>query len=387
MINKVRKLSLFSLISNLLSSAPKEIPKLSDDELSSGNIPLTVRFEPTVHNFYSSQAEHIGTSVQSVVAMVLKSVMLESLSDKSPQLNSVCQRFRFLFEMHSISEFDIPKYLPEIKKSDLLDDQILIDAINEEVVANLVSMFKVNEGWLKGDASMRICSPNLYYWYKSVLNVIIKITKLKVEYSNVTVNILIPKPNDYCSQRSIIDAFSNACQPDDHEALPITIAIEHSKIINGKNIPSVILFEAENWNHSRCRDQLGLIYHILESNGINPHGYAIDRQIFNKLQSGNVHPVMLTSMLTGNEKYHWDIYSVFGTDGVFDEFRYENIKKEYAKIIDPKIKKNKDLEEQCIGDSYLRGIGLHIKVLKQHSLLTGKNKELYLNGKYDEVSL
>ncbi|WP_277444795.1 hypothetical protein [Vibrio parahaemolyticus] len=355
MIKKIRKLSLYSRISNLFYSAPTEAPVISDLEKEGGNIPLTIRFDPEIHKFYSAQAEHLGISIQSVVSMLLKSVMSESISDKSSQLNSVCQRFRFVFEMHGISEFDIPKILPEIKKSELLDDILLIDCLTEDVLDKVSTLFNINKKWLKGSDEEKIFTLSSPRWYKSVKNVVSRIYDINISHSNTKLYFLSTKKEDTLSDNQLIHQLSNAVLDDSNNAwYPFTIAVEFTKNENGVEVPVVEFYKPERWNYSKCRYHIGMLYLFAKNMNIQVNGYTVDEAYFERLQNNEFHPVNLFNLVKSKDVFGWNVEKILSADGVFSEGQLEAIKSVFDNLA-------KGVEDEYFCESYMVGISKYLK--------------------------
>lgn len=320
-----RKLSLLSRITNLLSTAPQELPKVSDEEIENGNISTTIRFDPVVHSYFSTQADHLGTSLQSVVSMVLKSVMMDSVKDVGTELYSLCQRFRYIFSVHGISDFDIPKFVPGIKRSQLLNDKELLNVIDNQAIELLAQTFEVDIDWLKGVENASVTKYGLTDWYKNIDSVLNQISKHRVNCEEVTLH-FITKNEGFTSESELLHRFATATDREDGgSAFEITVAIETVKEVNGGSIPHITVMDAERWNYTKLRMHMLLLVQLAQGSNIRLRGHSIASPGFVKIQFGEAHPIELLSMMSDRDSMYWSPEFVLNDKRIYRPHEYQDM--------------------------------------------------------------
>ncbi|NRF27103.1 hypothetical protein HRJ45_19800 [Vibrio coralliilyticus] len=370
---KLGKLSALAIVSNLFHSAPKTIPKLEPEE-DGGKIPLTLRFDPEVHRYYTNMAEHLSINTQTLVSMLLKGIALESTEDTSNQLNAVCHRFRTAFSEHNISELDIPKLIPEISRSQLLSDDKLIDAIDDDVIKRVSEIFHYRTEYLRGVDSKHVSESNVRYWYKESFNIIRHIAQLKAQGIQVKPFVIIPTMlTSLTSNRNsqIANQLKQACLSDDNSNhQPISFGLLYTEMLNGLPIRRVKLYISDRWNYSKCRSSLGFTVHCLQMSGIHVKGAILPKDVYYEAQWDQIHPVMLFELLESVNN-HWDIESVFNQEGVFTQGKYEgqldSIKQTFTSLMN-REGKTQESDNDYNGyfcDRLIEGMQEHISFLQK----------------------
>lgn len=367
---KLGKLSALAIVSNLFHSAPKAIPKLEPEE-DGGKIPLTLRFDPEVHRYYTNMAEHLSINTQTLVSMLLKGIALESTEDTSNQLNAVCHRFRTAFSEHNISELDIPKLIPEISRSQLLSDEKLIDAIDDDVIKRISEIFHYRADYLRGLDSKYVSQSNVTYWYKESFNIIRHIAQLKAQGIKVKPFVIIPTMLTSNRNSGIANQLKQACLKDDNSNhQPVSFGLLYTEMLNGLPIRRVKLYNSDRWNYSKCRSSLGFTVHSLQMSGIHVEGAILPKDVYYDAQWDQIHPVMLFELLESANN-HWDVESVFNQEGVFTRSEYgdqlDSIKRTFTSLMsgEGKTRENDKLYDGYFCDRLIEGMQQHISFLQK----------------------
>lgn len=379
-----RKLSLFSRITNLLSTAPQELPKVSDEEIENGNISTTIRFDPLVHSFFTTQADHLGTSLQSVVSMVLKSVMMDSVKDVGTELNSLCQRFRYIFSVHGISDFDIPNYVPGIKRSQLLNDKDLLNVIDNQTIELMATTFEVESDWLKGVETASVTKYGLTDWYKNVDSVLYQISKHKINCEEVTLH-FITKNEGFTTETELLHRFATATDKEDGgSAFDITVAIETVKEVNGGRIPHITVMDAERWNYTKLRMHMLLLVKLVQSSNIRLRGHSIASPGFVKIQNGEAHPIELLSMMSDRGSMYWSPEFVLNDERIYRPHEHQDIG-----LLSDRLLNNYDVEyfdeNPYYHDALVRDIDVIVWVIQNCFKLSQDERHEWCNGKRSNI--
>lgn len=351
--------SLSKLISNLINNSDTESYVVLPDDTEIK--PTTVRLEPEIRKFCDVQSEQLGISTQSFISMVLKGVMIESLSPLKSELTIMQERFFEVFKSHKIPVIEIPNFLKEfnITLSMLADPNRLLDSYSPKLLSYISDKFHVNEKWLKGQSSTPCKSPFYSQWYKFTRSLCGDLLTMIDSLEKPSLYILKDEDFDLNNPDSISDSYngknSNVC-----------IVVKGVREYSGaKKHSFFIVYQSEPWDYKPCRLDLKSIILFCYLMRIEVNGYDLpkstlsqlghyDNILFSerseKLNTINFEPDDFIDALETNEPYpssktQDELFSVFnqflnsGLDELIIEHAknkkpgYHNIKKNYLSKI------------------------------------------------------
>lgn len=284
------KLSLAARIYNLISSA-SSTPPLSEEERESAPKGITIRFSPEVRKFIEHQAENLQCSVQDVVNITMVSVMRATNEPQSSQLELMCARFRYLFDIHGIATADIPEILSDtqLRRSDLMHNESLVDALNDSVLQHISNIFNVNVEWLKGTSNQVISTGGYNRWYKNVGGVAFHIALYILNNESIRV-LFVAQLSD---NGTVAERMKHAEEADDNaeNRFPIGVVIERTKAVNGKRVKIFDVLRDERWNYRRCRNHINYLIMFCENTHLRYCGLALSKTNFSNLFGGVVCPI------------------------------------------------------------------------------------------------
>ena len=370
--------SLSKLISNLINNVHNEAYVVLPDDTETK--PTTLRLEPEVRKFCDVQSEQLGISSQSFISMVLKGVMIESLSPLKSELTLMQERFFEVFKSHKIPVIEIPTFLQDfnITLSMLAEPHRLLDSYSPELLCHISDKFHVNESWLKGQSSTPSRSPFYSRWYKFTGTFCKNLLTMLENFEKPSLYILKDDNFDLNHPDSIKDSYKG-------KNSYIRIVVRGEREYSGaKTHPYYVVYGNEPWEYKPCRLDLKSIILFCYLMRIEVNGYDLPKsalsQIGNydnilfserseKLNSLSFEPSDFIDALETDEPYptstpQGELFSVFDQflkselDDVIIEHSknkkpgYRNIKKNYlSKICGFRDKGKKGLNYTTIKDN------------------------------------
>lgn len=365
------KLSLQDRILTLLSGIPPT-PQISNIDKYQDPRGITIRFKPEVRNFLDHQAKHIGCSIQELVSITMTSVMHATDNPEKSEIEIICSRFRHIFAAHDLNIFDIPEIIQsgEIKKSDLIDDEKLIDSLSKEVIEETAKIFNIDYQWLNGSSKRTFIGDGQYSWYKSIGSVAFKIAKYILNSENIEV-IFIANSDKNNFRKNLDNAykFGDAAE----ERLEMGVVIKRTKNIKKNLIKTYDVLNYERWNYEKCRANLQMLMLFCEKTRIKYSGNLLNRYEFYQLFSGE--KLAAEIMNRTNDNWTPDILTWHCKErnpGYRDLIILEDTYKEHKNS-------QKDYFETGAGN-----IKLHEKAIKEPFSLI--DREAYIKGDFKQES-
>lgn len=284
------ELSLAARIYNFVASA-SATPPLTEEEKLAPAKGITIRFSPDVRRFIEHQAENLQCSVQDVVNLTMASVMRSSEQPQaSSQLDEMCTRFRCLFDMYGIAASDIPNFLSDksLRRSDLMNDEMLIDILNDEFLLKVAGLFNINMEWLKATSEQVTPYRGHFSWYKNVGGIASTIAKGVLNHEMIKVHFVVQEKGGETIESRLIKAEKDE---DSGIRFPISIVIERVKTINGKRISVFDVCNSERWNYSRCRNHLKYIMMFCSKSEVEYIGTVLPQKAYTQLFQGIICPI------------------------------------------------------------------------------------------------
>ncbi|HBC3593150.1 hypothetical protein P3602_24800 [Vibrio parahaemolyticus] len=222
------------------------------------------------------------------IQSTLASVKESETGNISVCLETVCSRFRYVFEVHKINPFDIPLLISskEIPRSVLMDDEKLIDTLNDDVLAEVSECFNVDIKWLKGTGKEFQKHDGQFKVYKNVGSLAAKLAKLKLNNERVELQFVIgtDEPNtEY--ELSLGDSAKNETQ--------IGVIFKRTKVINGKEIATYSVSGSDDWNYKKCRKHYKLLMMFCKKMDITYSGLSLSKDNFNKVFFGELPAILV----------------------------------------------------------------------------------------------
>ncbi len=298
------KLSLAARFYNLISSA-SPTPPLTLEEAASDPKAISIRFAPEVRKFIEHQATNLNCSVQDIVSMSMTSIMRATETPQSSGLDLMCARFRYLFEAYEIPAADIPRVLAPsaIRRSDLMHNETLVDALTDDVVANISNVFNINSDWIKGCSDYVIPRNGHGSWYKHINRVAFRIACAGYDGYSVSVIFVSQTTSGESTAEAFLKAEANG---DNDDRLPIGVVLQLSKEIGGKRIQTFQVLGAERWNYSRCRYHLKYLALFCKRTRTNATGVSLSKENFSNLFDSKILP--LEAIQSKHEQWQPEIW-------------------------------------------------------------------------------
>jgi hypothetical protein len=301
-------LSFATRLYSLVSSTPPT-PPLTAEEETADTKALSVRFSPEVRKFIEHQAAHLQCSAQDIVNLTMLSVARATNSPQATQLELMCARFNYLFDSYHIPMADVPNILQNSKfrRSDLMDNRLLVDALTDDVLLEIAEIFKVNIDWLKGASDKVIPAGGHGVWYKNIGPTALRIANSFLNHEQINVIFVAQHKGSY----SIDERFHEAESGPDNEInnLPIGVVIERVSTIFGHTIKKYDVLRYDRWNYDRCRRHLKYLALFCKRTHIRYSGLALSKVNFKKLYSGDSLPLEVLQN-TPNEHWNPDIWDL-----------------------------------------------------------------------------
>lgn len=234
-----------------------------------------------------------------------------SLSAQPSQLELMCARFYYLFESYKIPLAEIPTVLPPntLRRSDLLNNATLVDALSPGVVATISGFFEVSIEWLKGLSDDVV--PSRGKWYKNTNGVANRIAS--ATHAGYRVNVMF-----ITELRSQLPAESLLM--DDRSDVLIGVVLERIKDVDGISIKSYDVLDYDQWNRSSSQEYLKYLAAFCKRTYVNMVGLSLPQEAFLNLFSRKVLPVEAIESKPYQQwrPTRWDL------DGVLESYSRED---------------------------------------------------------------
>lgn len=294
------KLSLFDILARLGSSAPTNVQPPQVDP-AEGRVTQSVRFPPDVRFWITTQAEHLGVSVQDFISLTMKGVMATTNSPQTDVFDTMAMRFFLLFESHGVATADIPSFLPPntISRSELRDTNKVIDLIDDPVIDHLVAIFRINGDWLKGISDYAYKSKR---FYKSLPAILSEITRHKLRTGKSVEVLFLTQSGIELEELAQIKngdyETNNYVTNNNYEYVRVVLKLQES--VNGQIITTYQLWDSLPWDYWPTRHHAKALIYFCEKTQNYTSAYSLDREKLNDFTSGR-------ALLSGIEEHgkHW----------------------------------------------------------------------------------
>lgn len=358
-------LSIAARVYNLIFSAPPT-PPLTEEEAAAENKAISIRFTPDVRKFIEHQAANLNCSCQDIVSITMTAIMRATDTPQSSQLELMCARFRYLFESYNVATADIPRLLGStpIRRSDLMHNESLVDALTDDVIANISNLFNISSDWLKGTSDNVIPSCGHGSWYKNINNVAFRIACAAYEGYHVSVVFV----SQFSADGSAAEMFARAedGNDDNENRLPIGVVLQLARESNGKRIQTYQVLGYERWNYSRCRSHLKYLALFCKRTRVNAIGISLSKENFFNLFGAKALPLAAIQSKP-SEQWQPEIWNI---DNVLDSYSTEDeIGTRYLKLMEMAVlhpNKIKDISLFKRGE-YEQALGIELKDSEQSS--------------------
>jgi len=282
-------LSIANLLTMLVGRVPPQPPVVhspssGDDE--SRRIATTVRLEPQVKAFIEHYSNNMGMSVQDFIGMTLRSVMLATTTPKLTELELMLSRFFDVFAAHDVKTADIPLLLPPgtLTRADLENRERVINALNNDVLKHLSTLFKVNVSWLSGVSDKCYSSNETQRWYKATQGFSRRLLGHRL-IKNVSKISVVFITNEEINLDWLREAMT---KEDDIRAVDVTPIVIIESRVNGVELTSYELWAGERWNYINCRRDLKAMMLFCQRARITMDGISIPKERYKQFISEEV---------------------------------------------------------------------------------------------------
>ena len=240
-----------------------------------------MRFDPQVRAFIDAEADKLGISSQEFIAMTFKAIMTATHQPVLSELEMMLSRFADLFNAHDVAVADIPLLVPEIQRSDLMDQEKLADRLSPEVRERIADLFMVSEDWLKG-AKSNPYDGRRQLWYKNPEGFATRLAYLKWQSRDVRVYFCV-------SEAVTLESLNEArLEGDAVDYRDMNVVVECERAVDGVSFRTYDVWEAQRWNYSRCRHYLKVLMRICEAGRVHYDGLRVRDDLFKGLCNGHV---------------------------------------------------------------------------------------------------
>lgn len=248
--------------------------------------PFAIRLRPRTRQFLEAQAEVLGTSLQSVVTMILDGVAEASAEPVSATLRTMRERLLLLLNTHGL---DLPASADLLKELgftlSVFDDATrLTDLLDERALRHVATIFDVRREWLSGASENAIYEKR---WYKNVPYVATYIMERQAAGESPHAMFIRRRGANFPAAREDNDEGRAEQEP-----IGLVFRLQ-------RHTPSGTPFETfdpwafERWNYSNCRLEAKLLILMCEKLGASFDGCELDEFAIGQLCSGKVLPATL----------------------------------------------------------------------------------------------
>jgi len=272
------KLSLFDILARLAQTAPTQSNPPDESE---GRVTHSIRFPADVRQWITMQSDHLGVSIQDFVSLTMKGVMLTTNSPQTDDFATMVMRFFLLFKAHDIATADIPSFLPEntLARSELRDANKIIDALNDDVIKHLATIFEIDGNWLKGKTN-RIYKTRTFY--KSLSSVAQEMIRLKSKsQSNVYVWFLT-RSGIGLKELAAIRHEENSHRHYEN----VQVILKHDKTVNGYEITTYQLWDNLSWDYWRSRYYAKALIYFCNAANFYVSAYSLQENVLSDIIAG-----------------------------------------------------------------------------------------------------
>lgn len=288
MINDCQELSLFNRLYVLFTGkVPTPVLEVSKTDRSPNSVELML--DADLKQWVENRSYTQNCSVVDFIQEMLATVKESERGNITACLETVCARFRYVFEVHKVNPFDMPLFInsKEILRSELMDDEKLIDLLNDDVLTEVSELFNVDIKWLKGSGTEFQKNDGQFNIYKNVGSVAAKLAKLKLNNERVELLFVIgtSEPNtEY--ELSLGDGAKDETQ--------IGVIFKRTKVVNGKEVSVYNVSGSDEWNYGKCRKHYKLLMMFCKKMDISYSGLSLSNEDFNNVFYGEI-PAALVS--------------------------------------------------------------------------------------------
>jgi hypothetical protein len=303
------KLSLETLLRGLVNQGVMAARRSTNSVAASG--PTSIRLKPATKAFLDHQAEALGTSVQSLITMILDGVAVATMDDTAGSLRTIRERFFYLFNAHKL---DLPAIVSVMKGhgftlSALDDGSRLLDLLSQEAIRHMASTFFVRAEWVSA-ASDRITEQDMdVHWYKNVHSAGRQLLDLARQGFRPHVMFLRRKGADFEQAKAHGDGAPGAKAVEEPVGLVVKL---HRSTLDGIVFDTYQVWEFERWNYWRCREQLKLLIAFCDEahSIISYAGYELPREAIDAMVEGHSMPSDLLGKVSHVAWYPDDYASI-----------------------------------------------------------------------------
>lgn len=324
----MKVLSLQALLSKLVSVGVEKTKNAPSEETE--NKPTSIRLEPDVRRFIKSQAEALGASEQSVIAMILRGVVEMSTDQTTGDLRTIRERFLYLFHIHKI---DLPSTAFLLKEygfslSALGNNDQLLDLITPEVINNIADLFHVRPQWISGATDAPIELGTEVRWYKNVFRMASKLIEYKKKGLKPHVMFIQQKGAEF--DKAFLDNDSGKA---DEEPIGVIIRLTH-EYPNEISFKTYEAWDFERWNYWRCREQIKLLICFCDQASqkhlLSYGGYSLSSNAIRTLTSQMGLPIIVAKEIH-QVTWHPEDYASIRFKIEHEKNEWETIATEYRK--------------------------------------------------------
>ncbi|WP_432459256.1 hypothetical protein [Agarivorans sp. QJM3NY_25] len=341
------KLSLFDILARLGGSAPIIVEPPPSDP-NEKRVTQSVRFPPDVRHWITTQADHLGVSVQDFISLTMKGVMVTTNSPQTDDFDTMVMRFFQLFKAHGVATADIPHFLPEgsISRSGLRDNNKIIDLLDDPVVEHICSIFGVQESWLKGKSDYPYRSRR---FYKNLTAILVEITRHKLKTGRKVDVLFLTESGVKLDELAQMAKESDGRDSDSY----VHVILKLEKRVNGQDIITYQLWDSLPWDYWRSRQHAKALIYFCDKTQNFTSAYSIEKDKLSDFVSGQK---LLTNISSHGQ--HWLLDElVWDDDRNPERWELAEIKKYFS--------------EQG-GDPYMFAVRYTHKIKNRDEFISGK---------------
>lgn len=296
--------SLTRLVENLLTpeSSEKYIP-IPGEEIKA----TTIRPDPEVKKFCEVQAEKMGISFQAFINIVLKGVMLETLSPQKSEITLMQERFFEIFKSHNIPVSHIPILLRDynISLSILADNNRLLDHYSDKLIEHLSQRFHLSKDWLNGTRNLPSCHKD--YWYKWSASLCRNLMEKKKSKINPTIYLFYDNKNS-------LDNLAE--HQGSNREFTITLVVQEQVHYddNQKSYCSYETYRCESWRYEPCRIELKCIILYCYLIGVDVNFSGVSTNTLEEINSSSTYFAKVFPTPPQNSRYAEDLIDGYEED-------------------------------------------------------------------------
>ncbi|EJG2388461.1 conjugal transfer protein TraE [Kluyvera ascorbata] len=287
----------------LLGNQRNAIEQMADAEEGRKET-TTIRFKPQTRAYLQAQSETLGISVSQLLNIIVEGVVNIETAPQTNQIDTHYDRLMLLFEIHGISPLDISRMLSKfgITLSKLKYRDVILDAMNPDILKEISGWFGVEESWLLGKSEVKYRDTT--GWYKNTEGMALYLIELLILHRRVEV-IAVKRAGIPLKQAEDIEEQSHR--------IDVGFLIKYKTTVNDVEFFKYEYAEFQRWNYKKCRDELKVMFKFMSElekryTGFHFSGCSLDdseieqlvrrklfpSQIENKLGNGSWYPQELS---------------------------------------------------------------------------------------------